>query len=113
MSLSSPSIKERKCSQSASCKIDSIVRQLFMPMLSMPTPSHTSFLAEDSEDSIVRQVSEENPSSMSSEADFVSYMVVLYRKFQGNLGCLVQPCTTNGALPVELSVQLPKDTGHL
>ena len=77
---SSP-IKERKVCQSASCKIDSIIRQLFLPMLSMPTPESTSFLAEDAEDTIVRQVAQESPSSLASEREFVDYMVQLYRRF--------------------------------
>ena len=80
----SPVVKERKISQSASSKIDSIIRQLFLPMLGMPTPERTSFLPEDAEDQILRQVAQERPAALSSEADFVDYMVVLYRKFQFN-----------------------------
>ena len=75
----SPSVKERKVSQSASCKIDSIIKQLFLPMLSMPTPEKTSFQPDD--DTLIRQVAEDCPSALASEADFVDYMVVLYRKF--------------------------------
>jgi hypothetical protein len=74
------SVKERKVSQSASCKIDCIIKQLFLPMLGMTTPEKTSFQAE--EDTILRQVAEECPSALGSEQDFVEYMVVLYRKFQ-------------------------------
>ena len=51
--------KERKVSQSAPSKIDSIVKQLFLPMLVMPTPSHTSFQAEDCEELLLRQVAQE------------------------------------------------------
>jgi hypothetical protein len=79
---SSIAVKERKVSQSASCKIDSIVRQLFLPMLGMPTPERTSFLAEDVEDQLLRQVAQEKPEVLATEVDFVDYMVVLYRKFQ-------------------------------
>ena len=86
MRMSSPSltpvIKERKTSQSASSKIDSIIKQLFLPMLSMPTPERTSFLPEDSEDHLLRQVAQEKPGALASETDFVDYMVLLYRKFQ-------------------------------
>lgn len=78
----SPAIKERKISQSASSKIDSIIKQLFLPMLGMPTPERTSFLPEDSEDQLLRQVAQEKPSALASEMDFVDYMVLLYRKFQ-------------------------------
>lgn len=76
------SVKERKTSQSASSKIDSIVRQLFVPMLCMPTPDRTSFLAEDNEDQILRQVAQECPSALASESKFMDYMVLLYHKFQ-------------------------------
>ena len=74
--------KERKISQSAPSKIDSIVRQLFVPMLSMPTPSHTSFLMEDCEEALLRQVAQDKPDSMGSEDAFIECMVQLYRKFQ-------------------------------
>lgn len=74
-------VKERKVSQSASSKIDSIVRQLFLPMLTMPTPSHTSFLHEGADAQILRQVAEEHPEVVKTEADFVSHMVALYRRF--------------------------------
>jgi hypothetical protein len=77
----SPSVKERKVSQSASCKIDNIIRQLFLPMLGMPTPDKTSFQSDD-DTQVIRQVAEECPAALASEADFVEYMVVLYRKFQ-------------------------------
>jgi hypothetical protein len=76
----SPSVKERKVSQSASCKIDSIIKQLFLPMLGMPTPEKTSFQPDD--DTLIRQVAEECPAALACETDFVDYMVVLYRKFQ-------------------------------
>jgi hypothetical protein len=76
-------VKERKISQSAPSKIDSIVRQLFIPMLDMPTPPHTSFAPEDSEEALLRQVAQDKPGSMGSEADFIECMVQLYRKFQG------------------------------
>ena len=80
--VTSTAVKERKVSQSASCKIDSIVRQLFLPMLSMPTPERTSFLAEDVEDQLLRQVAQERPDILATETDFVDYMIILYRKFQ-------------------------------
>ena len=73
--------KERKVSPSASCKIDSIVKQLFLPMLGMPTPGFTSFQPEDAEEVLVRHVAQEKPAAMSSEGTFVDYMVQLYRKF--------------------------------
>ena len=76
----SPSVKERKVSQSASCKIDSIIKQLFLPMLGMPTPEKTSFQPDD--DTLIRQVADECPAALASETDFVDYMVRLYRKFQ-------------------------------
>ena len=79
-------VKERKISQSASCKIDSIIRQLFLPMLNMPTPERTSFLAEDCEDQLLRQVARDHPSVLATESEFVDYMVLLYKKFQVNLG---------------------------
>lgn len=85
------SVKERKVSQSASCKIDSIIRQLFLPMLGMPTPERTSFLAEDAEDQLLRQVAQERPAALSTESDFVDYMVVLYRKFQRELSAPILP----------------------
>jgi len=75
----SPCVKERKVSQSASCKIDCIIRQLFVPMLRMSTPDRTSFLAD--EDAVMRQLAEECPTALASEADFVEYMLVLYRRF--------------------------------
>lgn len=74
-------VKERKVSQSASSKIDSIIRQLFLPMLGMLTPSHTSFQQEGGDAAILKQVADEHPEALGSEADFVQYMVGLYRKF--------------------------------
>ncbi len=90
------SVKERKVSQSASCKIDSIIRQLFLPMLGMPTPERTSFLAEDAEDQLLRQVAQERPAALSTESDFVDYMVLLYRKFQRELSApvIIPPSAT-------------------
>ena len=76
--------KERKVSQSAPSKIDSIVKQLFLPMLVMPTPSHTSFQAEDCEELLLRQVAQDRPGALGSEQAFVEYMVVLYRRFQAS-----------------------------
>ena len=73
--------KERKVSPSASCKIDSIVKQLFLPMLGMLTPCYTSFQPEDAEEVLVRNVAQERPSAMDNESSFVDYMVQLYRKF--------------------------------
>ncbi len=73
--------KERKVSPSASCKIDSIVKQLFLPMLGMTTPAYTSFQPEDTEDAIMRQVTQERPGVMKTEDSFVDYMIHLYRKF--------------------------------
>jgi hypothetical protein len=82
MRMSAPA-KERKISQSAPSKIDSIVRQLFVPMLGMPTPPHTSFVPEDCEEALLRQVAQDKPESMGSEDTFIECMVQLYRKFQG------------------------------
>ena len=76
------SVKERKVSQSASSKIDSIIKQLFLPMLTMATPEFTSFVPEDLDDALLRQVAESKPGAMQSEEEFVQYMVALYRKFQ-------------------------------
>lgn len=78
----SVNVKERKISQSAPSKIDSIVRQLFVPMLGMPTPAFTSFAPEDFEDGLMRQVAQDKPGAMGSEAAFIECMVKLYRKFQ-------------------------------
>ena len=50
-------------------------------MLCMPAPPQTSFLPEDADDAILRQVAQERPGALASEADFVEYMVGLYRKF--------------------------------
>jgi hypothetical protein len=77
-----PSVKELKVTQSASSKIDSIVRQLFLPMLCMPTPERTSFLAEDTDDQILHQVAQERPGSLDTESNFVDYIVLIYQKFQ-------------------------------
>ena len=79
----STAAKERKVSQSASSKIDSIVRQLFLPMVGMHTPALTSFQPEDGDEALVRQVATERPGVMVSEAEFIEYMVQLYRRFQG------------------------------
>ena len=38
-----------------------------------------SFLPDDADDAILRQVAQERPGVMASEADFVEYMVGLYR----------------------------------
>lgn len=76
------SVKERKVSQSASSKIDSIVRQLFLPMLGMRTPELTSFAPEDADDALLRQVAESRPEALRSEEEFLSCMLGLYRKFQ-------------------------------
>ena len=76
------SVKERKLSQSASSKIDSIIKQLFLPMLTMTTPEFTSFVPEDLDDALLRQVAESQPGAMRSEEEFVQYMLSLYRKFQ-------------------------------
>ena len=77
--------KERKVSQSASSKIDSIVRQLFLPMLTMPTPPHTSFLPESTDTLILKQVTDDSPGAVATESDFVLYMVDLYRRFSSTL----------------------------
>jgi hypothetical protein len=81
-------VRERKVSQSAPAKIDSVVRQLFIPMLAMPTPAYTSFVPEDSEEALLRQLAQERPASMESEAAFVECMVQLYRKFQSQMPAL-------------------------
>ena len=74
--------KERKVSQSAPSKIDSVVRQLFLPMLTMPTPEYTSFQPDDNEQRVIRQVAQDSPEALGSEEAFVRHMVGLYRKFQ-------------------------------
>ena len=61
LTMASPSVKKRKASQSASSKIDSIVRQLYLPMLCVPAPPQTSFLPEDAAEAILRQVAQERP----------------------------------------------------
>jgi hypothetical protein len=78
----SSEVKERKVSQSAPSKIDSIVRQLFLPMLSIPTPEYTSFLLEDGEDMLVYRIARDKPNVVGSEAEFIEYMLGLYQKFQ-------------------------------
>ena len=102
----STAAKERKVSQSAPSKIDSIVKQLFLPMLVMPTPSHTSFQAEDGEDLLLRQVAQDRPGAMDSERTFVEYMVGLYRRFQAGKevsleggGALGEPGAHLGPVP--------------
>jgi len=90
-SLQTP-VKERKVLQSASSKIDSIIHQLFIPMLSMPTPCYTSFVPE-SDTSFLRQVADEHPEALESEAEFVQYMVGLYRKFS------LEPSSQAGSKP--------------
>ena len=89
MTMPASSLKERKVSQSASCKIDCIVRQLFLPMLSMPLPESTSFLEEEEsvESLLMQQIAKENPSAVGSEKDFVEYMVQLYQRFQQGEAC--------------------------
>ena len=82
-------VKERKVSPSASCKIENIIKQLFLPMLKMPTPGFTSFQAEDHEDLVIKAISNDKPEAMRTEESFVDYMVTLYRKFnQENLRLL-------------------------
>jgi len=78
-------VKERKVSQSASSKIDSIIRQLFLPMLTMPTPPHTSFLPESSDALLLRQVADDHPEAVATESEFVRHMVDLYRRFSSSL----------------------------
>ena len=117
----SPSVKERKVSQSASCKIDCIVKQLFLPMLGMPTPDRTSFQPDD-DTQVIRQVAEDCPGALASEADFVEYMVVLYRKFQAQSEVFIHkdsdksdakrvdpllPLRGQAMLALQLPVQLP------
>jgi hypothetical protein len=82
----SSEVKERKVSQSAPSKIDSIVRQLFLPMLSIPTPEYTSFLLEDSDDLLVYRIARDKPDVVGSEAAFIEYMLGLYQKFQAQVG---------------------------
>ena len=137
----SPCVKERKVSQSASCKIDCIIKQLFVPMLSMPTPDKTSFLAD--EDAVMRQLTEECPAALASEADFVEYMLVLYRRFHkeglregadgvngvnsvkklhdvhsfsdsGNQACsLLRPLAGEAGMGVQVGVQVAEDGADL
>ena len=82
MRMASHPAKERKVSPSASSKIDGIIKHLFLPMLSMPTPDRTCFQPDD--DDVLRQVAEECPAALESEAAFVEHMVALYRKFQSS-----------------------------
>jgi hypothetical protein len=82
MRMASHPAKERKVSPSASSKIDGIIKHLFLPMLNMPTPDRTCFQADD--DDVLRQVAEECPAALESEAAFVEHMVALYRRFQSN-----------------------------
>jgi hypothetical protein len=82
----STAAKERKVSQSAPSKIDCIVHQLFLPMLVMPTPSHTSFEVDDGEELLLQQLAQGRPCALGSEEAFVEYMVVLYRRFQSAQG---------------------------
>lgn len=127
----SPCVKERKVSQSASCKIDCIIKQLFVPMLSMPTPDRTSFLAD--EDAVMRQLTEECPAALASEADFVEYMLVLYRRFhKGKEGVnnfdsnfnssndsskqavsLLRPLAGEAGVGVQVGVQVTEDNADL
>ena len=95
----SVTVKERKVSQSAPSKIDSIVRQLFIPMLGMPTPPHTSFVPEDCEEILLRQVAQDKPDSMGSEAAFIDCMVQLYRKFQCGQESLGACVASHSAVP--------------
>jgi hypothetical protein len=94
-------VKERKVSLSASCKVDNIIRQLFVPMLSMPTPERTSFLAEDVDDQLLRQVAQERPSVLASEIAFVDYMVLLYRKFQRESGGVLDSVSDASSMPAD------------
>ena len=82
-------VKERKSSQSASSKIDNIIKQLFLPMLNMSPPSRTSFLPEDTEGRFMRHLGNEHPDIMEKESLFVDHMLTLYRKYL--LGVLEQP----------------------
>jgi len=108
-SLQTP-VKERKVLQSASSKIDSIIHQLFIPMLGMPTPCYTSFVQE-SDTSLLRQVADEHPEVLESEAEFVQYMVGLYRKFSLEPGpqTLSKPasCLTSGPKPCDPPPRVP------
>jgi len=111
-SLQTP-VKERKVLQSASSKIDSIIHQLFIPMLGMPTPCYTSFVQE-SDTSLLRQVADEHPEVLESEAEFVQYMVGLYRKFSLEPGpqTLSKPasCLTSGPKPCDPPPRVPPPT---
>ncbi len=120
--ISENNCKERKVSQSASCKIDCIIKQLFLPMLGMPTPERTSFQAED--DTILRQVAEECSAALVSERDFVDYMVILYRKFQMTdnynnkssnklLADPALPVAAQTALTLQLPVQIIEDVADI
>lgn len=73
--------RERKTSQSASSKIDNIIKQLFIPMLTMSVPQFTSFQPDELEVGLIHQVAQSKPSAMDTESSFVDYMVHLYKKF--------------------------------
>ena len=101
--------KERKVSQSAPSKIDSVVRQLFLPMLTMPTPEYTSFQQDEHEQGLMRQVAQDNPGVLESEEAFVRHMVGLYRKFHDGAfdkGQGVQ-AALGGVTGVSLNQQVP------
>jgi hypothetical protein len=110
----STAVKERKVSQSAPSKIDSIIKQLFLPMLVMPTPRHTSFQAEGSEDLLLRQVAQDRPGALESEQAFVDYMVVLYRRFQASKEDLAREMELDEAGPSRDGCGAPgQPDGHL
>ena len=46
------------------------------------TQEFTSFVPEDLDDELLRQVAESKPGVLQSEEEFVQYMLALYRKFQ-------------------------------
>ncbi len=75
-------VKEQKVTQSASSKIDNIVRQLYLPMLCMPTPERTSFLTEDAvvDNPILDRISHENPEALATESNFMDYVALLYNR---------------------------------
>lgn len=111
-------VKERKVSQSAPSKIDSIVKQLFLPMLVMPTPAHTSFQAEDGEELVLRQVAQDRPGALENEQAFVDYMVVLYRRFQSgggsaHSGAPGEPGAHVGAVSPEVDLQIGEGVADL
>ena len=55
--------------------------KLKIPSMLLAEKLRTQFLPEDADDAILRQVAQERPGALASEADFVEYMVGLYRKF--------------------------------